>query len=272
MNFKERKKRRDLLFAILGITLLIFIMKTQLNYIRAGVNKVVLPIKILIYKSTESAKHTVNNLQDLNRILEENKELKRTNFRLEIDHDYINELQEENKRLKEILDIRDTGNRDFIVANISFRDPLSVYDEFIINKGSREGIEENMNVINRDVLVGRVIKVYEDKSIVELISKSEKYTSVIIGKDKYLAILKGNNSKNLSVENVETDANIVVGDKIYTSGIGDLYEKDYYIGTISKVEKRKENLFQKIEMELPFNIFDLKEVIVIKREKIWKDF
>jgi hypothetical protein len=31
-------------------------------------------------------------------------------------------------------------------------------------------------------------------------------------------------------------------------------------------------LFQEIEMELPFNIFDLKEVIVIKREKIWKDF
>jgi hypothetical protein len=66
MNFKERRKRRDLLFAILGITLLIFIMKTQLNFIRAGVNKVVLPIKILIYKSTESAKQTVNNLQDLN--------------------------------------------------------------------------------------------------------------------------------------------------------------------------------------------------------------
>lgn len=269
MNFKERKKRRDLLLLILGIIFSIFIIKSQLNALRAGVNGIILPVKIFIYKGTEKIKYTIKNLQDLNRILEENKNLKNENFRLEVDHDYISDLQEENKRLKEILDIKNTGNRDFVVANISFRDPLSVYDEFIIDKGSNQGIKENMNVVTKNVLIGRVIKVYENTSLVELISKSEKYTSVIIGQQKYLAILKGNNSKKLSVENVETDTKILVGDKIYTSGIGDLYEKDYYIGTVSKVEKRKENLFQKIEMELPFNILDLNEVMVIKKEKLW---
>lgn len=268
MNFKERKKRRDLLFGIFFTILLIFIIKNQLNLLRAAVNKVVLPVKIVIYKSTESAKHTVKNLQDLNRILQENNELKRANFRLAIDHDYINELQEENKRLKEILEIKNTGTRDFVVANITFKDPMSVYNEFIINKGSDDGIEENMSVVTREVLIGRVVEVHRNRARVELISKSDKYTSVIVGEDKTLAVLKGTNSKKLSVENVETDANVNIGDRIYTSGIGELFEKDYYIGTVSKVERRKENLFQKIEMELPFNIFDLNEVIVIKKEKI----
>lgn len=264
MNFKERKKRRDLFFLIIGTILIIFIIKNQLNLLRAGVNKIVLPVKIFIYKSTESAKHTVKNLQDLNRILKENDVLKQENYRLKIDHNYIEELQNENKRLKGILDIKNTGSRDFIVANISFKDPLSVYDEFIVNKGTKDGIKENMPVVTKDILIGRIIKVYEDKAIVELISKSEKYTSVVVGASKHLAILKGRNSNKLDVENIETEAPVKVGDKIYTSGIGELYPKDYYIGIVSKVETKKENLFKKVELALPFNIFELNEVIIIK--------
>lgn len=264
MNFKERKKRRDLIFLIVGTILIIFILKNQLNLLRAGINKIVLPVKIFIYKSTESAKHTVKNLQDLNRILKENDHLKQENFRLKIDHDYITELQNENKRLKEILDIKNTGARDFVVANISFKDPLSVYDEFIVNKGSDDGIKENMSVVTKDILIGRVIKVYKDKSIVELISKAGKYTSVVVGAQKHLAILEGDNSNKLNVENIETDAVVKIGDKIYTSGIGELYPKDYYIGVITKVETKKDDLFKKVELLLPFNVFDLNEVIIIK--------
>jgi len=68
----------------------------------------------------------------------------------------------------------------------------------------------------------------------------------------------------LSVENIETDAKISVGDRIYTSGIGQLYPKDYFIGVVAKVETKKENLFKRIDLVLPFNVFELNEVIVIK--------
>ena len=105
---------------------------------------------------------------------------------------------------------------------------------------------------------------YKDKAIVELISKSGKYTSIVVGGQKHLAILKGNNSNKLSIENIETDANIKNGDKIYTSGIGELYPKDFYIGQVSKVETKKEDLFKKIELVLPYNIFELNEVMVLK--------
>lgn len=264
MNFKERKKRRDLILLIMGLIFLIFIIKNQLNSIRSGVNKLILPVKIFIYKTTESAKHTVKNLEDLNRILKENEELKKANYRLKIDHSYIEELQDENKRLKQILDIKNTGNKDFIVANISFKDPMSVYDEFILDKGTNAGIKEGMPVVTKDVLIGRVSKVYEDTALVELISKADKYTSVVVGPNKHLAILKGGNSNKLSVENIETDAKISVGDRIYTSGIGQLYPKDYFIGVVAKVETKKENLFKKIDLVLPFNVFELNEVIVIK--------
>lgn len=264
MNFKEKRRRRNLYFLIFGTLLIIFLVKNQLNFIRGVVNNLVLPFKIFIYKSSEGAKHTVKNLQDLNRILKENDELKKENFRLKIDHSYIEELQNENRRIKEILDIKTEEKKDFIVANISFKDPLSVYDEFIINKGFKNGIKEGQTVVNRDILVGKVIKVYDNRAIVELISKNGKYTSVVVGNEKHLALLKGQDSNKLSIENIETDANILVGDKVYTSGIGEQYPKNYYIGQVSKVETKKENLFKKIELVLPFNIFELNEIIVLK--------
>ena len=77
MNFKERKKRRNLYLIIVGTLFVIFLVKNQLNMIRTGLNSLVLPIKILIYKGTETAKHTVKNLQDIDRILKENQELKK---------------------------------------------------------------------------------------------------------------------------------------------------------------------------------------------------
>lgn len=264
MNFKERKKRRNLYLIIIGTLFVIFLVKNQLNMIRAGINSLALPIKIFIYKGTEAAKHTVKNLQDIDRILKENEELKKENFTLKINHKYIEDLQNENNRLKAILDIKTTAQKDFVVANISFKDPLSVYDEFIINKGTDDGIREGASVVKNDILLGRVVKSYKDKAIVELISKSGKYTSIVVGTQKHLAILKGNNSNKLSIENIETDANIKNGDKIYTSGIGELYPKDFYIGQVSKVETKKEDLFKRIELVLPYNIFELNEVMVLK--------
>lgn len=264
MNFKEKKKRRNLYFSIIGVMLVIFILKSQLNTVRAGVNKVVLPVKIFVYNTTKDAKNAVTNLKDIDKIIKKNQELERANYNLKINHSYISELQLENKRLKTILDIKNSSVKEILIANIAFKDPLSVYDEFIINKGTKDGIKKNMSVLNKENLLGRVIEVYNDTALVELVSKSENYTSVVVGRDKHLGILKGKSSNKLSIENIETDTAINVGDRVYTSGISDIYPKDFYIGQVTKVETKKEDLFKRIELTLSFNVFELNEVIIQK--------
>ncbi|MBN1469762.1 MAG: rod shape-determining protein MreC [Fusobacteriaceae bacterium] len=264
MNFREKKKKRNLYMIIIGTILFIFFAKTQLNYIRGGLNKLFIPIKSLVYKGTGKTKNAIKNIRDIERILKENERLKKENFKLKIDKKYVEDLKVENQRLKTILDLKQTAEREFIVANVSFKDALSVYNEFVIDKGSEDGIRVGLAVVKDEILVGRIKEVTKNNSIVELISKSGKYTSVVVGNNKHLAILKGNNSNTLTVENIETDALIKNGDKIYTSGIGDLYPKDFYIGQITKVQKKKEDLFQDIELRLPYNIFEVTQVMVLK--------
>ncbi len=48
MNFREKKKKRNLYMIIIGTILFIFFAKTQLNYIRGGLNKLFIPIKSLV--------------------------------------------------------------------------------------------------------------------------------------------------------------------------------------------------------------------------------
>ncbi|TDT69150.1 rod shape-determining protein MreC [Hypnocyclicus thermotrophus] len=258
----KRKKRLRLLLFLLIIIILLFQM--PLNIVKNSINGVVLPFKIFFYKVSRGAKNTVDNIKNINLILEENNRLKSENYKLILENNNLKNVLEENNRLKEILNIKSEIKEDFVIAKVSFRDALSVYDEFFINKGSDDGIKEDSVVLYKNNLLGKVKKVYKTNSIVEMITKENIYTSVIIGEKNILAILKGAKSEILEIEDVTSDNNIKVGDKVYTSGISDIYKKGIYIGSVTRVEDKKNEFFKTIYVKIPFNIFEVYEVLVIK--------
>lgn len=264
MNIRQKKQKKRIFIIIVVFMISLIIFKDAFNLLRASVNKVVLPVKVMIYKTSYRAKSTFDNLRDINNILKENIELKKENYTLKFENIKLQTLINENERLKDLLDLKEGAGIDFIIANISFRDPLSVYDEFFIDLGSQDNIKENMVVMHRDVLLGRVKEVYKKRSIVELISKQNLYTSVLIGEEKYIGILKGENSNKLTIEYVVNDAQIQVGDRVYTSGISDIYPKGQYIGKISSVKDKEGGLFKEITLTLPFNSFELSQVVILK--------
>lgn len=264
MNIRQKKQRKRIFIIIVVFIVSLIIFRDAFNLLRSGINNLVLPVKILIYKSTYRTKSTFDNLRDINNILKENIELKKENYALRFENVKLQTLINENERLKDLLDLKEGAGIDFVIANISFKDPLSVYDEFFIDLGSDDDIKENMVVLNRDILLGRISKVYKKRSIVELISKQNLYTSVLIGEEKYIGILKGENSNRLIIEYVVNDAQIKVGDKVYTSGISDIYPKGQYIGEITSVVDKEGGLFKEITLTLPFNIFELNQVVILK--------
>ena len=113
---------------------------------------------------------------------------------------YYEHVETENDRLRALLEMKQEKGLDFMVANISFRDGFSVYSEMYIDKGSEQGIKKNMVVLNNENLLGRVKEVYSDSALVELITKTDIYTSVLDQNNKNLSILKGANSKQLELE------------------------------------------------------------------------
>ncbi|MBZ4682681.1 MAG: rod shape-determining protein MreC [Fusobacteriales bacterium] len=264
MKIKDIKRRKRLRLLLFLFVIIILLFQMPLNTLKNSINGVVLPFKIFFYKVSRGAKNTVDNIKNINLILEENKKLQSENYKLILENNNLKNVVEENKRLKKILNIKTEIKKDFLIANVSFRDALSVYDEFFINKGSDDGIKEDSVVLYKNNLLGKVKKVYKNNSVVEMITKENIYTSVIIGENSILGVLKGTKSELLEIEDVTSDIDIKVGDKVYTSGISDIYKKGIYIGDVVKVEDKKNEVFKTIYVKIPFNIFELYEVIVIK--------
>ena len=69
----------------------------------------------------------------------------------------------------------------------------------------------------------------------------------------------------LTVQNISNNANILVGDRIYTSGIG-ITKENIYIGTVKEIKKNTSGIEEVIIVDYQLNIKDLLYVTVIKED------
>ncbi len=258
------KNRVKIIYFILAVFMVILVLRTPIDKFIEGMGMLVLPIKTKIYQASNSIKSSLQSIANYNKMVKENKKLK---FQLAKNRQLLarfKHVETENDRLRALLEMKQEKRLDFMVANISFRDGFSVYSEMYIDKGSKQGIKKNMVVLNNENLLGRVKEVYSDSSLVELVTKTDIYTSVLDQNNKNLSILKGVNSKQLELEYITVDSDTKEGDEVYTSGLSDIYPKGIYVGKIKEVVEDKNRLFKKVVLELPYNIFDINEVIILK--------
>jgi len=152
------------------------------------------------------------------------------------------ELEKELNELK-ILNNLETENYSFIYANVIERD-VDWYQELIINKGEKDGIKIDSAVISTQGLIGRITKTAFNTSTVKLLTSNDIKVSVYINNDnlEYHGIIDSYIKEEglLKVSNVIKNSNIKIGDKVYTSGLGNIYPSGIYIGKV--VEVNHDNL------------------------------
>ena len=97
----------------------------------------------------------------------------------------------------------------------------------ILNVGKDDGIKEKMTVISDQGLVGYVIKVGKNTSTVKVITDPASTVSCNISTTDESVICKGTleNNQHLRVTYIPIDADLIVGDSVETSGVGQIYAK-----------------------------------------------
>ena len=109
----------------------------------------------------------------------------------------------------------------------------------VINIGSDNGLKEKMTVIADEGLVGYVVSTTNKTAKVQTIVDSASATSCIASSTRDTMICKGTieNKSVLSASNIDTDARIIQGDSVETSGLGGIYLKGIHVGKIKKVNE-----------------------------------
>ena len=203
----------------------------------------------------------INNLQ------EENEQLKQKNSELEQSLRELEIVKSENSTLKEYVNLKDKyTDYQTIPAYIIQKDISNYSNAIIINAGTDDGVNVNMPVISDQGLVGHVISVTNNTAKVQTIVDTASTTSCVITSSRDMMIARGTleDSSSLKATYIPTEATVLEGAKIETSGLGGIYPKGIHIGTIKKVVTTKNITDRYAIIQTAVDFSKLETVLVIK--------
>lgn len=208
------------------------------------------------------------------------KDVNEENDILETSLDRIDAIETENVELRRQIDaLKNELNIDYTLtdyeylnATVTSRSVGYWYNTITINKGSYNGIEKDMVVINGKGLIGRVIKTSTFTSDVRLITTSETNNKISVhisngDNNLYGLINNYDYSKNLlEVEGISNTKDVDIGDFVYTSGLGGIFPSGILIGSVSEITTDSYDLAKIIKVKPSADFSNINYVSVLKRK------
>ena len=266
---KKESKIKILLpiLAVIIVTVLIF--NRLLFKLKDQVDKVVLPIQSKVYNVANRAISLKDIIFSYEDIIAENENLKKENMELKIQKERNQKILEENERLSKLLEMKENtiykGSLKF--ARVSFSDISNLNNKIFIDLGKKDGIKVDMIAVYGDYLVGKIIDVDSDYSIVELITNPNSVISAKTEAD-ILGIARGSDEEDglLYFQPSIVEDTLKKGEEIVTSGVSNIFPEGIKIGKIENIDDKENYNYKKITIKPAFESKDLKELIVIGHE------
>ena len=266
---KKESKIKILLpiLAVIIVTVLIF--NRLLFKLKDQVDKVALPIQRKVYNVANRAISLKDIIFSYEDIIAENENLKKENMELKIQKERNQKILEENERLSKLLEMKENsiykGSLKF--ARVSFSDINNLNNKIFIDLGKKDGIKVDMIAVYGDYLVGKIIDVYSDYSVVELITNPNSIISAKTEAD-ILGIARGSDEEDglLYFQPSIVEDNLKEGEEIVTSGVSNIFPEGIKIGKIENIDDKENYSYKRITIKPPFESKDLKELIVIGHE------
>ena len=149
----------------------------------------------------------------------------------------LNLLKKDNQRLREILSLRESSNKDNISAAVISRKTGSWWRQLTLNKGSKDGVEIGSPVIGPGGLLGRVNNTSFFTSSVTLLTSPESKVGVWVDRIQVNGLLIGLGDNYPSLILYSKDYDLKVGDFISSSPASTLFPPNIPIGIVQSVEK-----------------------------------
>lgn len=214
---------------------------------------------------------------DIDELRLKNKELTNRISELEdkmVDYNLILQESKEYQSLKQTS--KTYKNYDIVIANIIYKTQNNWDDLYVIDKGSNDGIKQDMTVITNEGLVGYVSQVGTYSSKVTSILDTSSSFSAVASKTREQVIAKGDLSLKDENKITVTDIPLKViyksGDVFETSGMGNKYPKGITIGVVSEFVSKENPLENQAVIDVAVDFDRLERVAVIIKENESNEF
>ena len=203
-----------------------------------GLSLVTTPLRIMAKGTYNSLSSVTDYFSDINSLKEENELLVKQNQALAEENAQYKTLKSENDSLYKFLELKkERVDYKFTNANIVSKSAVGYSEIFTIDKGSFHGIKENMPVISAEgALIGITYSVESTSTRCKSILSYDVNVGVYNKETGETGMLSGSfetfSQNRCVIKGLSNNTTITPGSKIFTSGLGEIYPRDLYIGTI----------------------------------------
>ncbi len=170
---------------------------------------------------------------------------------------------QENIRLRSLLKFSEEFRFQKIVARVVATDASSDYRVVRIYKGIRDGVKIESAVLTSEGVVGYVYRLTNSYADVLTIVDPNSRIDAQVRRIRVHGIVEGQDLKRCIMKYVSRTEPVILGDKIVTSGLGNIYPKGIQVGAVSKIERASYGITQQIEIRPSVNFEKLEEVFVL---------
>ena len=202
--------------------------------------------------------------RDVTTLIQRNNELENEVSSLQSQIIQLQQQLREADILYSLLDYARSRPADqYKAAAVIGRDPSPFLQYIIIDHGSDDGIRYGMPVVTQQGLVGRIEAVTASASRVQLISDSGSTVNVTLQNQEQDALIKGSITGDITLEMLNQNVTLNVGDILLTSGLGGNYPTDILVGQVVDIKKTENELFQSAYVQPMVDFKTLRAVLVI---------
>ena len=240
--------------------------------LKNAVSSVVVPLQKGMNYMGLWVSDSVDNMQDINRLIDENEKLNEKINELTVENNQLRQDSYELDRLRELYQLDDKyPGYEKIGARVIGSSSDNWYTTFMVDKGSDDGIEVDMNVIADGGLVGIVTKVGHNYSVIKTVVEDNNFVSAMLIDSGDTCTVKGDiellDQGLAHLQYFKSGLTIRNGDKIVTSNISDKYLPGLLIGYAKDVKRDANNLTLSGYLVPAVDFEHLQEVLIITQKK-----
>ncbi len=279
MGKRGAKDHSGVIVAIVVIVLIVIMgytagQREELTVVEKWLGNIISPVQQVVNTGVTTIGDGFLSVFNVNKIKRENTALKKEVEELQkevieyrLNRDELDEL----RALRFALNyVDDEMEYKSITASVIGKAPGNWFNVFTINVGESQGITNNSFVVASNGLVGRVYEIGGNwAKVVSIIDNNSSVSFQILRDAESQGILSGSISNELTGYMFDPLAEVVVGDKLITSGLG-IFPKGVPIGEVVDVSKSSDQLLKTITVEPSVNFKSMGKVFVMTPSVIYE--
>ncbi|HZO12635.1 MAG TPA: rod shape-determining protein MreC [Polyangiaceae bacterium] len=274
------KRYRDGVIVLLALAVPFWFLRTsmkdreeaQLSGPDKLIIRIVTPIQFASAKLAGGVSGFVSDYVYLVDVKEDNTSLAAENARLEAEVSKLAHLQEENRRLRGLLELKNHTNADVVSAEVISKDTAEFFrvTHVSLDRPSREiRSDAHLPVITLDGVVGTTGRVAGDTVEVQLVVDAGSGVDVVVERTGARGFVRGTGDETkyeCQVQYVQRTDEVDVGDLLVTSGWGRRFPHGIPVAKVSRVVKRDFGTYQQVFAEPTVDFSRLREVLIVVTE------